>query len=130
MKVTISRIVKIHTENTFVEFSTPYGKGLSSLFTLEARENCSYDIEINIDDDFYWGKNIFTSMSNAPSIRHEAEETYITAELTSITEDGCGSLKLGNSIILILIKNENKDLILPSLIEISAIQITLYPTNT
>jgi len=129
MKITISRIVKIHTEKTLVEFSTLYGEGLSSLFTLEARENRSYDVEINIDDDFYWGKNIFTSMSNTPSIRHEAEITYITAELISITEDGCGSLRLGNSIIFISLKNDNKDLIFPSFVEISAIQITLYPTN-
>ncbi|WP_236191348.1 hypothetical protein [Pseudomonas pharyngis] len=130
MKITISRIVKIHTEKTLVEFSTPYGKGLSSLFTLEAIEHRSYDVEINIDDDFYWGKNISTSMSNTPSIRHESETTYITAELISISKDGCGSLKLGNSIILISLKNENRDLIFPSFIEISAIQITLYPTNT
>ncbi|MDD0971477.1 MULTISPECIES: hypothetical protein [Pseudomonas] len=129
MKITISRIVKIHTEKTLVEFSTLYGEGLSSLFTLEARENRPYDVEINIDDDFYWGKNIFTSMSNTPSIRHEAETTYITAELISITEDGCGSLRLGNSIIFISLKNDNKDLIFPSFVEILAIQITLYPTN-
>ncbi|WP_085607636.1 MULTISPECIES: hypothetical protein [unclassified Pseudomonas] len=129
MKTTISRIVKIHTEKTLVEFSTLYGEGLSSLFTLEARENRPYDVEINIDDDFYWGKNIFTSMSNTPSIRHEAEITYITAELISITEDGCGSLRLGNSIIFISLKNDNKDLIFPSFVEILAIQITLYPTN-
>ena len=114
MKITISRIVKIHTEKTLVEFSTPYGEGLSSLFNLEAIENRSYDVEINIDDDFYWGKNISTSMSNTPSIRHEAETTYITAELISISKDGCSSLKLGNSIILISLKNENRDLIFPS----------------
>jgi hypothetical protein len=129
MKITISRIVKIHTEKTLVEFSTPYGEGLSSLPNLEAIENRSYDVEINIDDDFYC-KNIFTSMSNTPSIRHESETTYITAELISISKDGCGSLKFGNSIILISLKNENRDLIFPSFIEISAIQITLYPTNT
>ncbi|MDI3398122.1 hypothetical protein QLG12_07900 [Pseudomonas sp. V88_4] len=79
---------------------------------------------------FYWDKNIFTAMSNTPSTRHEAEKTYITAELISITEDGCGSLKFGNPIIFISLKNENKDLILPSFVEISAIQIILYPTNT
>jgi len=129
MKITISRIVKIHTEKTLVEFSTLYGEGLSSLFTLEARGNRPYDVEINIDDEFYWGKNIFTSMSNTPSIRHEAEIIYITAELISITEDGCGSLRLGKSIIFISLKNDNKDLIFPSFVEISAIQITLYPTN-
>ncbi|WP_064595262.1 hypothetical protein [Pseudomonas sp. DR 5-09] len=129
MKITIIRIIKILTESIYIEFSSPYGKGFSNLIAPEAKENQSYDIEMDIGDEFSWNKNIMTSEETTPSIRSKPDATYITAELTSITDDGCGVLKLGNSVIFLSLEGHNQNLMLPTFIELSTNDLSFYLTN-
>jgi hypothetical protein len=129
MKITILRIIKTLTDSIYIEFSSPYGKGFSNLKVLEANENQSYDIEMDIGDDFSWNKNIIISEEPTPSIRSKPDATYITGELTSITEDGCGALKLGNSVMFLSLEGDNQNLMLPTFIELSTNDLSFYLTN-
>lgn len=54
MKIELSRMAVDSTVlGTFVEFSTLYGIGSSFFAVPEIKEGMTYDVEINIDDDFF-----------------------------------------------------------------------------
>ena len=93
MVITIASIVKSTHNKILVEYSTPYGKGLSVCKDSPPKANKKLDVEINIDDEFIWGENLIPSTKNAPSISFNLGFTYITGELIAIEDDGCGVLK-------------------------------------
>jgi len=127
MKVTILHIIEPTTFGTVVEFSTTYGVGRSLFSSAEIQENQTYDVEIDIDDDFIWSENITLSSDCAPSIHFNSGGLHITAELISNEEDGCGALKLGDAIILISLNKTNQSL--PVFVDILAQSSSLHPTN-
>ncbi|MCU0122214.1 hypothetical protein N8H74_28505 [Pseudomonas sp. B2M1-30] len=129
MNITIIRLIKNLSNRAHVEFSTPYGNGFSNFIGSQPKENQSYDIEIDINDDFYWNKNIFVSDKKTPSIEFKGDALYITAELINIAEDGCAALKLGNSLLLISISDEHRDKKLPFFVDITAKDTAIYTTN-
>lgn len=127
MNITIKSIMKKSADKIFVEYSTPYGNGVSEFIGSTPEENQSYDVEFNIDDDFLWGENLTPSKKNATSIHFDLGKTYITAELITIEDDDCGALKIGNSISLVSIKKNNHDL--PLFVDIVSRKNSIYPTN-
>jgi hypothetical protein len=127
MYITITSIIKHDPDEILVEYSTPYGGGISKFMGTPPKENQKYDVELNIDDDFFWGENLTLSKKNAPSILFNSGKTYITAELIAIEDDGGGVLKIGDSILLISIKNKNH--VLPAFVDIISQDISLHPTN-
>jgi hypothetical protein len=110
-----------------VEFSTPYGVGSSLFAAPEIKEGLTYDVEINIDDDFFWNENIAPSINHAPSIDFHSGKLHITAELISSEDDGCGALRIGDSIALISLNQAHYPL--PMFVDISAREISLHPTH-
>ncbi|NNA59427.1 hypothetical protein [Pseudomonas koreensis] len=127
MNITISSIIKSTANEILVEYSTPYGKGFSVFIGSPPKENQIYDVEINIDDNFIWGENLTPSKKNIPSISFDICHTYITAELIVTEEDGCGVLKMGESIILISLEQTKQRL--PIFVDIIAKKTFLHPTN-
>ncbi|WP_440972867.1 hypothetical protein [Pseudomonas koreensis] len=127
MKITISNIIKSTANEILVEYSTPYGKGFSEFIGSPPKENQIYDVEINIDDNFIWGENLTPSKKNTPSISFDICHTYITTELIVIEEDGCGVLKMGESIILISLEQTKQRL--PIFVDIIAKKTFLHPTS-
>ena len=127
MKVTILRIIDPTALGTYVEFSTPYGVCSSLFADPEIKEGLTYDVEINIDDDFFWNENISPSIKHAPSIDFHSGKLHITAELISSEDDGCGALRIGNSIVLISLNQAHYPL--PMFVDISAREISLHPTH-
>lgn len=126
MKVTILHIIE-PTALAYVEFSTLYGIGRSFFSSSILEENQTYAVEIDLDDDFIWNKNIIPSADCTPSIHFDSGKLCITAELISNEEDGCSALRLGDSIILI---SSNKiDRPLPVFVDIVAQETSLHPTN-
>jgi hypothetical protein len=126
MNITIKNIMK-NSDKIFVEYSTPYGNGVSEFIGSTPEENQSYDVEFNIDDDLSWGENLTPSKKNAASIHFDLGKTYITAELIAIEDDDCGALKIGNSISLVSIKKNHHDL--PLFVDIVSKKNSIYPTN-
>ncbi|EJN20861.1 hypothetical protein PMI36_03925 [Pseudomonas sp. GM79] len=127
MKVTILRIIDSTALGTYVEFSTPYGVGSSLFAAPEIKEGLTYDVEINIDDDFFWNENIAPSIKHAPSIYFHSGKLHITAELISSEDDGCGALRIGDSIALISLNQAHYPL--PMFVDISAKETSLHPTH-
>lgn len=127
MNITIKSIRKNSTDKIFVEYSTPYGDGVSEFIGSTPEENQSYDVELNIDDDFIWGENLTPSKKNAASIHFDLGKSYITAELIAIEDDDCGALKIGNSISLVSIKKNHHDL--PLFVDIISKKVSLHPTK-
>jgi hypothetical protein len=54
----------------------------------------------------------------------------MSAELIAIEEDGCGVLRMGDSIMLISIEKEYQKHDLPMFIDLISNKISLHPTNT
>jgi len=127
MNITIVSIVKRTNNKILVEYSTPYGKGLSVFTGSPPTANQTLDVEINIDDEFIWGENLTPSSKNTPSISFDLGFTYITGELIVIEDDGCGVFKIGDAIILISL--EQKKHTLPIYVDIIAKEISIHPTN-
>ncbi|WP_139834263.1 MULTISPECIES: hypothetical protein [unclassified Pseudomonas] len=129
MKITITRIVEFHLDIAHVEFSTSYGEGLSNFIGPKPVENQAHDVEIDIEDEFTWNVNIFFSDKQSPSIYSSAEFLHITGELMDITADGCGVLRIGNSLALISLNPIHIEKTTPFFVEIKAKKTFLYPTN-
>jgi len=106
MVITIASIVKSTHDKILVEYSTPYEKGLSVFKGSPPKANQKLDVEINIDDELIWGENLTASKKNALSISFNLGFTYITGELVTIEDDGCGALRIGDAIILISIEQK------------------------
>ena len=127
MKVTILHIIEPIALGAYVDFSTLYGTGRSLFSSSTLEENQTYDVEINLDDDFIWNKNIIPSANCTPSIHFYSGKLFITAELVSNEEDDCSALRLGDSIILISSNKTGRPL--PVFVDIVAQETSLHPTN-
>ncbi|MCP1475608.1 hypothetical protein ABIA54_000298 [Pseudomonas sp. EB276 TE3739] len=130
MNITIKNILREHPEGSFVEYSTPYGNGKAVFIGPHPKINSKYDVEINIDDDFFWGRNLTQAQQCAPSIKYHSDQTLMSVELIAIEEDGCGVLRMGDSIMLISIEKEYQKHDLPMFIDLISNKISLHPTNT
>lgn len=127
MKIKILKIIELTDLGAYVEFSSPYGVGLSFFVGFDLEENQTHDVELSIDDEFVWGINIKLSDSTSPAIDFHSRALHITAEIISIEDDDCSALRIGSSITLISLKKEN--LLTPFFVDLVAEEALLYRTN-
>ncbi|GLH39402.1 hypothetical protein [Pseudomonas moraviensis] len=83
MNITATQIIKYSSNEAQIEYSTVYGTGISTFIGPQPKKKQVYDVELDINDNIYWGDNLVTSKKRAPSIYHENGKTLITAELLS-----------------------------------------------
>ncbi|RON42582.1 hypothetical protein BK666_22850 [Pseudomonas frederiksbergensis] len=127
MKIAILKIIELTDLGAYVEFSSPYGIGLSFFVGSDLQENQTHDIELSIDDNFVWGDNIKLSDKTSPSIGYLSKELSITAEIIAIEDDDCSALRIGSSITLISVDKKNHPL--PFFVDLTAGETSLYRTN-
>lgn len=131
---TIELVVRIHIDSTYythlglvVNFKSTLGSA-SAAWTGPAPKRSQYEVEINFDDHFIWGENMWSS-SEAPSIKLLPNNGLsITAELLPYDNDGCAAIKLENSVILIDTSGMPKDP--PKALRLEVAHISLYPVDT
>lgn len=110
-----------------VRFETPIGVGVGiwngELPVLGDRT----DIEIDIDDDLEWGKNITMTNSNIGMIAIEKNLFRFVARVISYEDDGCLTVKLGDSVVFLDVDNVPSTI--QGWVEGKVKAVRLYPTN-
>ncbi|SDT48196.1 hypothetical protein SAMN05216496_4829 [Pseudomonas sp. Z003-0.4C(8344-21)] len=127
MNITITKIIRNSANETQIEYSSAYGTGVSTFIGPPPKKDQALDVEIDINDNFSWGKNLTISQKKAPSIYYKNGETFITAELLTIEDDGCGVLKIGDCIALISVEKQNQTF--PLFVDMISTDISFYPNN-
>ncbi|AMS18770.1 hypothetical protein AYK59_01150 [Pseudomonas synxantha] len=110
-----------------VRFNSPFGNGVAlwSSSTPEIGEDL--DVEFELNEVFFWKKNIIPSLKKTPQITFTNDTHSIIGKLIQDKDDGCAALKLGDSIILIELDEPIKEEC--DFVELKVNSIHLYPTN-
>lgn len=127
-------IMKIKVEKMYsdgdavrVEFSSDYGRSAAIWVGEPPITGSFYDVELDVDDDLIWGESISTTSRNTATISLEEELFVVVGTVISLEEDGCLSISVGDSVILLDVENAPTGL--SGLIECRASDVKLYPTN-
>ena len=95
-------ILKAKLNDHIVEFESNLGYGAANWENNRPSIlNTSYDIELDIDDFFEWGKNITLEKSNESSINLCNNKIFFSAKVISCEDDGVWVLSLENDIVFI-----------------------------
>lgn len=85
-----------------------------------------YNVEINIEDELFWGDNILLNDISEEQISvTEMDKVILKGKLESVDDDNCAVLRIKNSIILF--DAVGAPFPVGSMIKIFANNITLYP---
>ena len=127
MKVKILRVVESSSHEALVAFSTACGGGLSRFCGFVPEINQSYDVELNLDDDFRWGENLKPSTLRAPMMCMNSGALHITARLVAGEGEGSAVLELDGAVILISLDQVVNGS--PFFVDVLVHQSTLYPSG-
>lgn len=127
MRIQIEKISHFGS-GLFVDFVSPLGGGTSVAWAgPEPKEKESYEIEMDIDDDFIWGESAWESDEAPHIISLNNNILSISAELLQYDHDGCAAISLDGSIILIDISGVPHPY--PRSIKLESAHVKLYPIN-
>lgn len=124
MEVIIDK-VKLDGDVVFVAFSSACGKATASWVGQPPGAGEVHDVELDVDDHFVWGENIFLTDEAQPSIRFEDNVLELVGLFISF-DDGCVVMDLGGSVILIDVLAVPNGLV--GYIKCVVMDVTLYPT--
>ncbi|MGN4426300.1 hypothetical protein ACTFQN_21280 [Bacillus cereus group sp. MYBK30-1] len=94
----------------------------------KAAKNESYNVEIDIDDEFIWNTNIAFSDENANAIIQNDEGIKVIAKLDYNSEDNLATLNMYDSVVLIDIEGIEQD-ISNEWVEIQCTSVKIFNTN-
>jgi hypothetical protein len=100
MKITINLVTFIDKE-VFVEFSTSVGFATAVWRAAPPKVGEQYDVELEIEDEFVWGGNAYSSLNSAHSIEVADGIVTMTGTLISNDMEGGAVVDVGGAIILI-----------------------------
>lgn len=126
MKIKIKNIIN-NNNYVLVDFSSKYGCSVARWSGEIPRSGGVYDVELEIDDDFVWGVNIFETAKSRILIALEDGKFVIVGSVITLETDGCLSITVGDSVILLDVENAPADI--SGLVELHALDVTLYCTN-
>ncbi|QXH80547.1 hypothetical protein [Pseudomonas salmasensis] len=110
-----------------VRFNSPFGNGIALWSYPSPDIGEVLDVEFELDEVFFWQKNIIPSLEKTPRITLTNDTHSIIGKLIQDGDSSCAALKLGDSIILIELNEViEQDL---DLVELKVNTIHLYPTN-
>ncbi|MGL4036902.1 hypothetical protein ACR3LQ_21900 [Kosakonia cowanii] len=111
-----------------VEFTSALGRGAATWVGMPPRQGNTYDVEIDIDDIFQWGKNINISMQEKPKIDVVGNNLLFFGKIMAYEDDGLLTVKVGRSIIFLEVSdtpNEGENVAFFTSIN----NISLHPVN-
>lgn len=126
MKIKIERTSNDGNE-TLVDFSSNYGSSSGLWVGEKPTSGGLYDVELDIDDDLVWGEGISTTTKDKASIALEEGMFVVVGSVISLEEDGCLSIAVGDSVILLDVENAPEDI--SGLVECRALNVKVYSTN-
>jgi hypothetical protein len=126
MKITINLVALIAKE-VLVVFSTNVGAATAVWRATPPKVGEQYDVELEVDDEFVWGENACSSLSNAHSIEVMDGTVTMTGTLISNDMEGGAVVDVGGSIIFIeLIGCAKADSVL---VDLKVKNINVFPTG-
>lgn len=111
-----------------VEFTSALGCGAATWVGMPPRQGNTYDVEIDIDDIFQWGKNINISMQEKPKIDVLGNNLLFFGKIMAYEDDGLLTVKVGRDIIFLEVSdapNEGENVAFFTSIN----NISLHPVN-
>ncbi|MDR0191407.1 hypothetical protein RCO22_20875 [Pseudomonas yamanorum] len=109
-----------------VSFRSPTGNGVAVWIGSAPEVGQQYDVELNLDNIFYWGENIKPADSNVDFLYFKNGATHLVAELISVDDDNCAAIRIGGSVVLIEIDEAPAQK--PSYVDLTTTEIHLHPT--
>lgn len=87
--------------DSFVKFESKIGNGIAVWLGDKSLPAFCYNIELDIDDSFQWGKNISHVNEEKCSIKIVDNKTIFTAKILSYENDGILTISLDEDVIFI-----------------------------
>lgn len=112
------------SKKIFVRCSSPYGNFCADWQSVEPSMNMKYIVEIEIPGVFKWGDTIKQSNEREFQIRKGSEHVSFNGVLDSIDEDGCASIRFGDSIILL--ETEGEPISLGKYVSFQSVDVFLF----
>lgn len=125
MRIHIEKILRTNT-GLAVEFISSLGTASVAWVGPEPKIKEFYEVEIDIDEQFKWGENIWES-NERPHIASQNDIVSISAELLQYDSDGCAAIKLEDSVILIELSELPQPS--PKSIMLKSARVKFYPLN-
>lgn len=126
MNIIIEKIIK-NEDLIFVDFSSDFGSSCAVWAGEKPVLGSSYDVEIDIDDDLVWGEDIVTTSKSTCMVSSSENKLCLVAKVISSESDGCLSVALGNSVLLLDVEGLPDDI--SGVIECNASEVKLYSTH-
>ncbi|MEJ5061934.1 MULTISPECIES: hypothetical protein [unclassified Pseudomonas] len=126
MKVTIESVTHLHAE-THVCFSTDFGGAIASWKGSPPKIGARYDVELDIDEIFVWGRNANPASGDVCSIGLVEGSIILTGNVISVGTDGVAAINVGGSVILLEIIQFSGAV--PVFVDLKAEKISLFPTG-
>lgn len=92
-----------------VEFTSALGCGAAAWVGMPPRQGNTYDVEIDIDDIFQWGKNINISMQENPKIDVVGNNILFFGKIIAYEDDGILAVKVGRDIIFLEVSDAPRE---------------------
>lgn len=121
------KIKIIEIRGPFVTFRSDLGDGYAKWSGEKPHLNSNYNVEIDIDDKFVWGQNIATTDATATITKDDNYNIIAVAEVIAYEKDGCLSLKLNESVILLEVEGVPDNV--TGNVKLRAVDVTLFPVN-
>ena len=106
LEIVIKRIVETSKEVAIVEFSCAYGKGKGVWEGDIAVEGRSYDVELEIDDELVWGRDVDTMPKAEPFIRMAGDSNVLGGRIETIDKDDIVAFRFGEAIVMLECKGK------------------------
>ena len=100
MKVKVLEINEYGKDEILITFSSPYGSAHGFWMEQNPEINKSYSVEFDIPQTLVWGDDIKEAESDEYKIWCENDNIYIRAMFHSFEDNGCLTIRLGESLIL------------------------------
>jgi hypothetical protein len=84
-----------------IEFNSAIGRGIARWEGKTPSVNQEYSVEIDINDKFEWGSNIFPVKDTSPNIKMNGSTLSFIAKVIAWESDGVLVASLENDIVLI-----------------------------
>lgn len=88
-------------DGSFVKFQSNIGNGVAIWCGDESPPEFCYDSELDIDDLFQWGENIYHINESKTGIEIVDDKVIFTAKILSYEEDGILTISLDEDVIFI-----------------------------